>query len=215
MRTASEVRLATVGELLKELKAYDGECLEYYPTVSVSGEDDREFCIVATGLDEDGDLQIGLGEMDMSEGYYNVQELIDDLEGYDGKTRMYLAGCGLYLAFEQEGGVFCAPEDDTVGSYATVIGDYEEEPRGGMTEKERRRAAGRSAWKARTKDWKGILECATFLLCIPLTVYGLYYNIAALVKHSRPAWESVLWIPFLALLLWVCIDNLFFPDRNE
>ena len=64
MRTASEVRLATVGELLKELKAYDGECLEYYPTVSVSGEDDREFCIVATSLDEDGGRDRFLAALD-------------------------------------------------------------------------------------------------------------------------------------------------------
>ena len=215
MRTDSEVRLATVGKLLKELKAYDGECLDYYPTVSVSGEDDRDFCIMGTGLDKDGDLQIGVEETDMSEGYYNVQELIDDLEGYDGNTRVYMAGCGLYLTFEQEGGVFCAPDDDTVGSYATVFGKYEEEPRGGRMEKEMRQAARRSSWKVRTKDWKGILEVVTYLLCIPLTVYGLYYNVAALVKHSRPILESALWIPFLAILLWVCIDNLFFPDRNE
>ena len=40
-------------------------------------------------------------------------------------------------------------------------------------------------------------------------------NIAALVKHSSPVWESILWIIFLGLLLYVCIDNLFFPNRHE
>ena len=69
--------------------------------------------------------------------------------------------------------------------------------------------------RAVAKGWRCVLEGITFLLCIPLTAYGLYYNVAALVKHSRPVWESALWLPFLALLLWVCIDNLFFPDRNE
>ena len=77
-----------------------------------------------------------------------------------------------------------------------------------LTEKEERRAARRYTWRTRKDNWKGILEGITFLLCIPLTVYGLYYNIAALVKHSRPLWESILWIPFLLLLLWVCIMNL-------
>ena len=40
-------------------------------------------------------------------------------------------------------------------------------------------------------------------------------KIAALVKHSSPPWGSVLWIIFLGLLLYVCIDNLFFPDRHK
>lgn len=65
-----------------------------------------------------------------------LQELIDELEGYDKNTKVYLAGCGLYLSFEQEGGIFCEPSDDDgiVGGYATVFGHYEVEPQGGRTE---------------------------------------------------------------------------------
>ena len=61
----------------------------------------------------------------------------------------------------------------------------------------------------------GCALITAMLLVILLGAYWLYYNIAALVKHSGPVWESLLWIIFLGLLLYVCIDNLFFPNRHK
>lgn len=216
MKTTESITFTTVGKLLEELNGYNEESLDYSVAVWVPDDDDSNYCIVSTALDEDGDLCIDLEEMQWSEGYYDVQELIDELEEYDKDTKVYLAGCGLYLNFEQEGGVFCEPsgDDEIVGSYASVFGHYEEKPQGWFTEEEKRRRNRKAAWKARTSNWKSILEGIVFLLCIPLVAYGLYYNIAALVKHSRPVWESALWIPFLVILLWVCLDNLFFSRED-
>ena len=168
------------------------------------------------GKDKDGDFQIVVEEIDeVLEGIWTVADVISSLEDIGKETRVYLAGDGLYLAIDSKGGAFTEGDDDVIGCYVAVIGEYEEEPPCVFTEKERRRRERRAIWKERTKTWKGIAEGVTFLLCIPLTAYGLYYNIAALVKHSGPVWESLLWIIFLGLLLYVCVNNLFFPERNE
>lgn len=206
MKTTENIDLTTVGQMLGELKKYEKEYWDLSVVAWV--QDDHTLGVVGMGKDEDGDLRIEVEEVDdVLEGIWTVSDIIDSLERSGKDTRVYLAGHGLYFAIDSEGGVFTeSDDDDVVGCDANVVGEYEEDPQEVRTKE--------SAWKARTKDSKGILEYATFLLCILLTVYGLYYNIAALVKHSRPVWESILWIPFLALLLWVCIDNLFFPDRE-
>lgn len=210
------VQLTTVGKFLKDLKRYEkkhwSDCV-----VAWMADDDHTFGVVGIGKDEDGDVQIVVEEIDeILEGIWPVTDVIAALEDIGKEKRVYLAGDGLYLAIESDGGIFTeADDDDVVGCYVTVFGEYEEEPQGEQAEKEVRRLAWKEALKNRASDWKGVLEVITFLLCIPLTAYGLYYNIAALVKHSRPVWESVLWIPFLALLLWVCVDNLLFPNRNK
>ena len=135
MKTDETIKFVTVGKLLQELEGYDEESREYSVAVWIPDDDESYFCVVSMALDDDGDLCIDLEDMSWSEGYFNVQELIDELEGYDKNTKVYLAGCGLYLSFEQEGGIFCEPSDDDgiVGGYATVFGHYEVEPQGGRT----------------------------------------------------------------------------------
>ena len=143
--------------------------------------------------------------------------MISSLEDISRETRVYLAGDGLYLAIDNNGSsIFTeADDDDAVGCWVTVFGEYEEDPQGGQTGKESDRSSWKEVWKGKIRIWERILKGVTFLLCIPLTAYGLYYNIAALVKHSSPVWESILWIIFLGLLLYVCIDNLFFSNRHK
>ena len=208
------VQLTTAGELLKDLKRYEKKHWDL--SVIAWTDDDRTFGVVGVGKDKDGDFQIVVEEIDeVLEGIWTVADVISSLEDIGKETRVYLAGDGLYLAIDSKGGAFTEGDDDVIGCYVAVIGEYEEEPPCVFTEKERRRRERRAIWKERTKTWKGIAEGVTFLLCIPLTAYGLYYNIAALVKHSGPVWESLLWIIFLGLLLYVCVNNLFFPERNE
>ena len=208
------VQLTTAGELLKDLKRYEKKHWDF--SVIAWTDDDRTFGVVGTWKDEDGDFQIVVEEIDeILEGIWTVADVISSMEDIGKETRVYLAGDGLYLAIDSKGGAFTEGDDDVIGCYVAVIGEYEEEPPCVFTEKERRRRERRAIWKERTKTWKGIAEGVTFLLCIPLTAYGLYYNIAALVKHSGPVWESLLWIIFLGLLLYVCVNNLFFPERNE
>ena len=206
------VQLTTAGELLKDLKRYEKKHWDL--SVIAWTDDDRTFGVVGVGKDKDGDFQIVVEENDeVLEGIWTVADVISSLEDISKETRVYLVGEGLYLAIDSNrSSIFTeADDDDAVGCWVTVFGEYEEEPQG----EESGRPSWIEIWKEKTRNWKGVLECGTFLLCIPLTAYGLYYNIAALVKHSSPVWESILWIIFLGLLLYVCIDNLFFPNRHE
>ena len=210
------VQLTTAGKLLKDLKRYEKKHWDL--NVVAWTDDDRIFGVVGTWKDEDGDFQIVVEEIDevVEEGIWTVDDVINSMEDIGKETRVYLAGDGLYLAFDSNGGIFTkADYDDAVGCWVTVFGEYEEEPQGGQADKESGRPSWIEIWKEKTRNWKGVLEGVTFLLCIALTAYGLYYNIAALVKHSSPVWESILWIIFLGLLLYVCIDNLFFPNRHK
>ena len=215
MRITEDILLTTVGQLLGDLKRYEKKRWDY--CVVAWTQDDLTLGVVSMGKDKDGDLRIEVEEVDeVLEGIWSVDDVINSLKDCGKDTRTYLAGHGLYYDICIEGFIFSeACDDEVIGCNATVIGEYEEEPPCVFTEKERRRRDRRAAWKARTESWKGIAEGVTFLLCIPLTAYGLYYNIAAIVKHSRPLWESILWIPILALLLWVSLDNLFFPEHND
>lgn len=215
MKTTENIKLTTAGKLLRELKKYEEDLWDN--CVVAWTQDDMMFGVVGIGKDEDGDLRIEVEEVEEElEGIWSVSDVIDSLESCGKDTRVYLAGHGLYYAIDSKGGVFTEGDDkDVVGCYTTVIGEYEEEPPCVFTEKERRRRERRAIWKERTKTWKGIAEGVTFLLCIPLTAYGLYYNITAIVKHSRPLWESILWIPILVILLGVCIYSLFFQEHDE
>lgn len=217
MKTTENIKLTTAGKLLKDLKRYKKKHWDL--NVVAWTDDDRIFGVVGTWKDEDGDFQIVVEEIDevVAEGIWTVADVISSLEDISKETRVYLVGEGLYLAIDSNGSsIFTeADEDDAVGCWATVFGEYEEKPQGGQTGKESGRPSWKEVWKEKFRSWEGILEGVTFLLCIPLTAYGLYYNIAALVKHSSPVWESILWIIFLGLLLYVCIDNLFFPNRHK
>lgn len=215
MKTTENIKLTTVGKLLKDLKRYEKKHWDL--NVVAWTDDDRIFGVVGTWKDEDGDFQIVVEEIDevVAEGIWIVDDVIISLEGIGKETRVYLAGDGLYLAIDSNGGIFTkADYDDAVECRVTVFGEYEEEPQGGQADKESSRPSWIEIWKEKTRNWKGVLECGTFLLCILLTAYGLYYNIAALVKHSGSVWDSALWILFLTLLLGVCIYSLFFPSHD-
>ena len=216
MKTTENIKLTTVGKLLKGLKKYENNHWDL--SVIAWTDDDRTFGVVGTWEDKDGDFQIVVEEVDeVLEGIWSVADVISSLEDISRETRVYMAGDGYYFAIDGNGSsIFTeADDDDAVGCWVTVFGEYEEEPQGGQTGKESDRPSWKEVWKEKFRNWEGILEGVTFLLCIPLTAYGLYYNIAALVKHSSPVWESILWIIFLGLLLYVCIDNLFFPNRHK
>lgn len=215
MKITNNIKYTSAGKLIGRLKKYEKNHWNYSVVAWI--QDNLMFGVVGMGKDKDGDLRIEVEEVEEElEGIWTVSDVIDSLERIGKDKRVYLAGHGLYFAIDSDGQIFTeSDDDDVVGCYATVIGEYEEEPPCVFTEKERRQKERRTAWKKRTESWKGILEGVTFLLCIPLTAYGLYYNIAALVKHTQPVWECVLWIPILAILLGVCIYCLFFPERDN
>ena len=212
----TNVQLTTAGKLLKDLRRYEKKHWDL--SVIAWTDDDRTFGVVGTWKDEDGDFQIVVEEIDevVEEGIWTVADVISSMEDIGMETRVYLAGDGLYLAIDSNGGIFTkADYDDAVGCWVTVFGEYEvvEEP--APTEQEKERARKEARRKEHWKGVKGILIGTIFLLCIPLIGYGLYYNIAALVKHSLPVWQGILWIALLLFLLCICIKNLISPEHDE
>lgn len=151
----TNVQLTTAGKLLNDLKRYEKK---HWDLSAVAwAQDDLMFGVVGIGKDKDGDLRIEVEEVEYElEGIWTVSDVIDSLESIGKETRVYLAGHGLYFAIDSDGSIFTeSDDDDVVGCYATVIGEYEEEPPCVFTEKERRRRKRRAIWKERTKTWKG------------------------------------------------------------
>lgn len=210
MKTKEDVKFATVGKLLKELKgieSFDEECMYYCPSVFVSNVDELNFGIVGMGPDEDGDLRMELEEMGSSEGFFDVQDLILRLKEFDNKTRVYLAGSGLYLNFDQDGDIFCEPdeEDSTVGCYATIFGKYTTEPNPEIDEEPGSRFKGEKGNKREHRGETIVLVCVTLgLIC------GLIYNVYALIAGvDEPLWEKLIWIIVCAILTVLNISVLY------
>lgn len=216
MKTNENIKLITVGKFLGGLRKYEEEHWDL--SIIAWAQDDLTLGVVGAGKDEDGDLRIEVEAVEEElEGIWTVADVVESLESCDKKKQVYMAGHGLYFAIDNKGGIFTEGDDDmSLGCDVTVFGEYEEEePPGIFTEEERRQREEWAKKKARREKWVFTIEGITILLCIPLTAYGLYYNIAALVKHSMPVWECVFYILFLGFLLWICIDNLFFPNHRD
>ena len=212
MKTDETIKFVTVGKLFQELEGYDEESREYSVAVWIPDDDESYFCVVSMALDDDGDLCIDLEDMSWSEGYFNVQELIDELEGYDKNTKVYLAGCGLYLSFEQEGGIFCEPSDDDgiVGGYATVFGHYEVEPQGGRTEEEKRQLAKEAREEARGERW---MHSVLGVMVLGALIW-LIYTIYALIAHvGGPLWERILSLVVCVIILFVGSGTLYYSKK--
>ena len=214
MKTTHDIKLTTAGKLLGELKKYEKEHWDYSVVAWI---DDHTVGVVGIGKDKDKDLRIEVEEVEEEmEGIWTVADVIQSLERCDKYTRVYLAGHGYYFAIDSKGSAFTDTDDDEViGCYATIFGKYHEEPPCLFTEEERRQRERNAIRRERKERWKGIIEGVTFLLSIPLVAYALYYNIASLVKHTMPVWECVIYIIILGLLLYVCIDNLIFPEHKD
>lgn len=210
MKETDNTKLITVGELLKELKGYEKDCAEY--VVNIDTPDGSTLNIMSTGFDKDGDLNIEVDE-EPDEGYYDVQMLIDDLEGYDKNARVYLEGCGLYWTFTQnpDGSVFGEPNDvdEAVGCEAVAFGECKYETTERLTEEERRLAA-------KKKQKNTILTIV--LAVITLAIFaGLCYNVYAIVVRStrHPLWESILWIAVCVFLLVICGLTLYYNFKEK
>ena len=192
MKTKEDVKFATVGKLLKELKkikSFDEECMYYCPTVFVNNIDELYLGIVGMGPDEDGDLRIELEEMDTSEGFFDVTDCILKLEEFDKKTKVYLAGIGLYLNFDQDGSIFCEPDEDdeTVGCYATIFGNYTPDPK---PEPEPFNYGRRKDTSKKIRlDFDTVLA---FVVCIGLVMGIIYYIYAIITGVDGPLWQNIL-----------------------
>ena len=214
MKKIDNKKLVTVGELLKGLKGYEKRRSDY--VVNINIPDGSTLNIVSTILDEDGDLCIDVDECP-DEGYYDVGMLIDELEGFPKDTRVYMMGCGLYLAFNIDPKVGHLwtdnNEDETVETDSYAFADYKYEPSGGLTEAEKREQ-GKKARKMSITERKEVI--ALVILTVSAFI-GLCYNIYDLAVHStrHAVWEHILWIVGFIIVFVVCGLTLYYNWKEK
>jgi len=198
MKTTGNIKLATVGQLLGELKQYDEKRWDY--SVVAWAEDDLTFGVVGMGKDKDGDLRIEVEEVEEVEeeleGIWSVTDVITSLESNDKDTRVYLAGHGLNFAIDGEGHIF-TEDDDVIGCHATVVGEYEPE------------LQPESA-KKRENPAETIVLAFLALAAALWLVYNVYAMIAGV---GAPLWEKILWIISSGAFLVVCGFTLHYSKK--
>ena len=116
MEIPSNLILATVGGLLRELKPFDED--HSFDEVAFDLEDNGIFRIYHVEMDEDDRLCLWVDrtaheedgcyveeDYDLRPDYSTVGTLIEELKAYDGDTEVYLAWDGLYMNIARvEGG---------------------------------------------------------------------------------------------------------------
>ena len=199
MKPTENIKLTTAGELLGELKKYKknhwDDCV-----VAWLKDDDRTFGVVGTWKDKDGDFQIVVEEIDeILEGIWTVADVISSLEDISMETRVYLAGDGLYLAIDNNGSsIFTeADDDDAVGCWVTVIGEYEHEPQPESNKKREIHA-----------------EAIALLLILVAAVCWFGYNIYAMIAGvGGPLWEKILGIVVCCIVIVVSGCTLYYSKK--
>ena len=198
MKTTKNIKLTTVGKLLGGLKKYEKKHWDF--SVIAWTDDDRTFGVVGTWKDEDGDFQIVVEEIDeILEGIWTVADVISSLEDIGKETRVYLAGDGLYLAIDSNGSpIFTeADDDDAVGCWVTVIGEYEHEPQPESNKKREIHA-----------------EAIALLLILVAAVCWLGYNIYAMIAGvGGPLWEKILGIVVCCIVIVVSGCTLYYSKK--
>lgn len=205
-----------VGRLVGELTENEEKYGHYLAVCWIQDdEDDRTLGIVGMGLDADGDLRIELEEMDNEEGFYCVADTIDALKEYGKDVKVYLAGCGLYLSIDGEGGIFAEAddEDENVGFYASVFGQYEEKRTGvWRTDAEERELAE----KARKEKHESRAETITLaILTVGAAVLLVYKAYCLISRTGGPVWEHILWIVGSIVCLFVGGGTLYHQKDNK
>lgn len=202
MKTAENINLTTAGKLLGELKKYKknhwDDCV-----VAWLKDDELTFGVVGMGNDKDGDLRIIVEEVDdVLEGFWTVEEVISSLECKGKDARVYLAGEGLYLAIDNNGSsIFTeADDDDAVGCWVTVFGEYDE-----MSQK------AQAPGKAKGDRGETIALIAIMAGSALLVFYKAYTLITG---TGGPVWESVLYIVGASIAAAVCGLTLFYSKED-
>ena len=199
MKTTENIKLTTAGELLGELKKYKknhwDDCV-----VAWLKDDEVTFGVVGMGNDKDGDLRIIVEVVDdVLEGFWTVEEVISSLECKGKDARVYLAGEGLYLAIDNNGSsIFTeADDDDAVGCWVTVIGEYEHEPQPESNKKREIHA-----------------EAIALLLILVAAVCWFGYNIYAMIAGvGGPLWEKILGIVVCCIVIVVSGCTLYYSKK--
>ena len=214
MRTKENIKLITVGRLVKELSRYEKKCADY--DVACWAPDYLTCCVTGHRLDEEGDVCIHLEQREDDGGYCTVEMLLSDLASYDRNARVYLESCGYYLNFEAVGGIFTGNDDDEiVGCYAEAFGEYEEDDYGHggwLTEAEKREIA---ELERKRKLENRRLGAALVILDV-LVACWLAYNVYALISHTgEHVAEDIMWIVVCAVLLVVGVLTFHFDKYKK
>ena len=202
MKTTENIKLTTAGELLGELEKYKknhwDDCV-----VAWLKDDERTFGVVGMGSDKDGDLRIIVEEVDdVLESFWTVEEVISSLECKGKDARVYLAGEGLYLAIDNNGSsIFTeADDDDAVGCWVTVFGEYDE-----MSQK--------APAPGKAKDNRG--EIIALIAIMAGSALLVFYKAYTLITGTGgPVWESALYIVGASIAAAVCGLTLFYSKED-
>ena len=203
MKTTENIKLTTAGELLGELKKYKknhwDDCV-----VAWLKDDEVTFGVVGMGNDKDGDLRIIVEVVDdVLEGFWTVEEVISSLECKGKDARVYLAGEGLYLAIDNNGSsIFTeADDDDAVGCWVTVFGEYDE-----MSQK--------APAPGKAKDNRG--EIIALIAIMAGSALLVFYKAYTLITGTGgPVWESALYIVGASIAAAVCGLTLFYSKEDR
>ena len=203
MKTTENINLTTAGKLLGGLKKYKknhwDDCV-----VAWLKDDEVTFGVVGMGNDKDGDLRIIVEEVDdVLEGFWTVEEVISSLECKGKDARVYLAGEGLYLAIDNNGSsIFTeADDDDAVGCWVTVFGEYDE-----MSQK--------APAPGKAKDNRG--EIIALIAIMAGSALLVFYKAYTLITGTGgPVWESVLYIVGASIAAAVCGLTLFYSKEDR
>lgn len=201
MKTPQDIKLVTVRALIKDLKRFvknhDDEDVVCY---SLDGD---AYYIETCDTDDDGDLWIGVNDDEYDGGYYTVGMLLNDLEGYDAKTRVYMGCFGEYMTFDADdkGHIFTYDdENEVVGCDGESFEPKEDsghvrEPQrrsvksSGRTEAEERELAEERRKEKRTS----LIESVVLAILTLFSFGGLAYHVYGLVAGTGAVWEHVLW----------------------
>ena len=202
MKTTENINLTTAGKLLSGLKKYKknhwDDCV-----VAWLKDDEVTFGVVGMGNDKDGDLRIIVEVVDdVLEGFWTVEEVISSLECKGKDARVYLAGEGLYLAIDNNGSsIFTeADDDDAVGCWVTVFGEYDE-----MSQK--------APAPGKAKDNRG--EIIALIAIMAGSALLVFYKAYTLITGTGgPVWESVLYIVGASIAAAVCGLTLFYSKED-
>ena len=203
MKTTENINLTTAGKLLSGLKKYKknhwDDCV-----VAWLKDDELTFGVVGMGNDKDGDLRIIVEVVDdVLEGFWTVEEVISSLECKGKDARVYLAGEGLYLAIDNNGSsIFTeADDDDAVGCWVTVFGEYDE-----MSQK--------APAPGKAKDNRG--EIIALIAIMAGSALLVFYKAYTLITGTGgPVWESVLYIVGASIAAAVCGLTLFYSKEDR
>ena len=194
--------MTTAGELLGELEKYKknhwDDCV-----VAWLKDDEVTFGVVGMGNDKDGDLRIIVEVVDdVLEGFWTIEEVISSLECKGKDARVYLAGEGLYLAIDNNGSsIFTeADDDDAVGCWVTVFGEYDE-----MSQK--------APAPGKAKDNRG--EIIALIAIMAGSALLVFYKAYTLITGTGgPVWESVLYIVGASIAAAVCGLTLYYSKED-